>query len=397
MKSIIGLVIVGIVVIFGSRLVERPGAVSDFFKRFFAGGLAYLLLGVLLGPSGFSVFDENILTKFSPVTTIALYWIGFLFGINLRWMDLKKAQPSIYVLMLGQSLFTFFVVALAFRYIFSYSHLPMLGAQALVPALITLAACASGTSQSTIFRLINDKRFRGPVARVAAFTVSLDDMPAILICGLLTFFAQIPGEPSLDPLLRPPAAIFLGVGGGVILRSMLNSVAGGQTRLLIVLGGMAFGGGLAAYFHISPIFIGAIAGAAFANIGSHDEKVFTIVHQTESTMYVLFLLLVGGMFRIDNYMLPILGLAYFLIRAAGKVIGNYIFLAPARRYINSPMPLFGLAMLSQGGMALAIAVHYRGLFPSPLSDAVFAVIIIGVFISELVAYPLALRVAAKEF
>jgi Kef-type K+ transport system membrane component KefB len=397
MKSIIGLIIIGVAVIFGSRFIERPGAVSNFFKRFFAGGLAYLLLGVLLGPSGLAILDDRIIEKLSPVTTIALYWIGFLFGINLNWRDLKKVQPSVHILALGQSSFTFVMVALTFYFILTHRFQFAINQDVLAAALVALAACASGTNQSTLLRLLRDRRFRGPTARIAAVTATLDDLPAIVICGVLTFVAVIPGEAALAPLFKPAAAFVLGIGGAAVMRMLLKRVESDQVRLLIVLGCMAFSGGLSAFFRLSPIFIGALAGAVFANMGSRDERVFDIVHRTESTMYVLFLLLVGSMLYVNDLSLLWLGATYFLIRAAAKIIGNYLFLIPLRRNNSTPPKrLLGLSLLSQGGMALALAVHYRSLYRSPFADSIVAVIVFGVFISELFAYPLALRIAGKE-
>ena len=361
--------------------------------------MAYLLLGILLGPTGLAILDDRIVEKLSPVTTIALFWIGFLFGVNLNWRDLKKVQKSIFILAFGQSIFTFFLVALAFYYILLNHFENTLNHQVLLAALITLAACASGTNQSTILRLIHDRRFRGPTARIAAVIATLDDLPAIIITGLLTFFVHrsFPHEILMPGLNWLAAAIALGLIGGAVMRLLLNRVPSDQVRLLIVIGCMAFGGGLSAFLHLSPIFIGAIMGAAFVNAGPRDEKIFRIVHQGESTIYVLFLLLVGSMLHIKDFNWLSLGLMYFTIRAILKILGNYLFMLPSQQIGNlKPARLLGLSLLSQGGMALAIAVHYRSLYASPFADSIVAVIVCGVVVSELFSYPLALRVAARD-
>ncbi len=397
MKSLLGLLVITLVALFGSRLVEKSGHVPDLFQRLFAGGWVFILFGILLGPSLLGVIDHQVVLRLSPIVTIGLFWIAFLFGFHLSARDLRRISEPVFAFAFGQSIFAMAVVGVA-SWFFLVRFFPGLDYSVLAVAAATLAACASGTNQSTLLRLTYHPRFRGTSAQLAAVTATLDDLPAILVTGGLTFFwhRSLAGEVPLPGIVWLAAAVFLGVFGGFVMKGLLDKAENEQVRLLMVMGCFGIGGGLSAYLHLSPIFIGAVMGATFANIGGRDEKVFDVLHRSEGTFYVLFLVLAGGMLRITSAALPLLVLIYLVFRIAAKVLGGYIFLPGQwRARGEGPPRLIGLALLSQGGMALAFAIHYKSLYPSAIADPVVAVIIFGVIVNELFSYPLALRIAGR--
>lgn len=396
MKSLIGLLIIALAALFGSRLVERSGPVPDFFRRLFSGAPAYLFIGLALGPSFLGLITDQVLLKLSPLVTIALFWIGFLYGLHCRGRDLKRIPGSVFLFSLGQALVPFVVLALAFFFFF-HSYFDSLGPP--MAAAITLAACASGTSQSTVLRLTRHHRFRGPTARLAAVAATLDDLPAIIATGLVTFFIHktLPHETPLSGLVWLISAVGLGLLGGVLMKVLLQRAENSQARLLVIMGCMAVGGGIAAYLHLSPIFIGAVMGAVYANLGAEDREVFDLVHRSESTFYVLFLILVGSMIHAELASAAFYALIYITLRTLSKVAGGFLFLPPKKvPGTDTPSHWIGLALLSQGGMAIALAIHYRGVYASPIADMVVTIILIGVVVNELIAYPLALRVAGRD-
>lgn len=395
MKSLAGLAIIALLAIFGSRAFERKVHVPDLFRRLFSEGLIYLFAGVLLGPAVLGFIDNHLIERFSPVITIGLFWIGFLFGINLKFRDVKRLTPSVFLLTFGQACFVFVVVGALFFW-FLKSHIDTAGTLAVVAAAVTLAACASSTSQSTLLRLSTDRRFRGDTAQHAVVTATLDDLPAILFTGLLTFFGHrsLVGLTVLPGIVWLALALALGLFGGWVIKILLERAESNPVRLLVVLGCLSIGGGLTAYMHLSPIFVGAAMGVSYVNFAARDEKVFSIVTRSESTLYVLFLILIGGMLKPSWENLLFFVPLYLGLRILAKLAGGALFRVRSKEG-PKPSRLIGLALLSQGGMAIALAIHYRNLYASPVSDGVVTLVILGVAINQLFAAPLALWVAQR--
>jgi Kef-type K+ transport system membrane component KefB len=395
-KTILGLILIAFLALFGSRSVERTFHIPDAFRRLFTGGVGYLLLGVVLGPSVLGFINDQVLLELSPVVTVGLYWIGFLFGINLKIKDLRRVQTSVYALTAGQSLITFLGVLLV-AYLMLRGFSARIGMEAVVAASLTLAACAAGTSQGPMIRMAKDRRFRGPTAQVATVASTLDDFPGIIAIGLLTIFwhRSGPGLTTLPGVAWFGIAIFIGLAGGWVIRAIMERAESEQSRLALVLGAMALGGGITAYLHLSPIFVGVLSGLVYVNGTVRDDRVFLTVARSESTLYVLFLLLAGSMLHMQIEGVFVLTIVMLLVRTFGKTIGGMLF-APRVPAGPGPSHLVGLAMLAQGGLAIALAIQYRSFYPSPISDLIVSVVVIGVVINELVATPIAIRVAQRE-
>lgn len=393
MKSLIGLAIISLLALFGSRSFERKVNIPVFFKRFFADGMVYLCAGFIMGPALLGFINDDLVEKLSPVITIGLFWIGFLFGINLKYKDIKRLTQPVLLVAIGQAVVTFLFVATG-AYFMLRGLKGEIGSFAIAVSSLTLAACASGTNQSSLLRLSMTRTFRGPTAQVATVSATLDDIPAIFITGLITFFwhRTDAGQTDLHAMGWTLVALLLGISGGFIINVLLKRADSEQTRLLIVLGTSAVGGGLSAYLHLSPIFIGMVLGITYINLAERDEQVFEITQRSESTLYVLFLLLVGSMFKIQIEHLFIFVPIYLLLRTVGKIAGGALFSIPESAG-PKPSPWFGVALLSQGGLAIALVVQYAWLYHSPITDSIITIVILGVLINQTYATPLALKVA----
>jgi hypothetical protein len=129
-------------------------------------------------------------------------------------------------------------------------------------------------------------------------------------------------------------------------------------------------------------------GAVVANISPDPGRVFRVLQDWEKPIYVVFLMLAGAILEFSTPWIVLLAVAYAVVRGAGKVLGNLImvralpfqFLAPKR---------FGLGLIPQGGISLAMAISvvltYGALELNGRSaaDLLFAVVVLGVILSEL--------------
>jgi hypothetical protein len=99
-------------------------------------------------------------------------------------------------------------------------------------------------------------------------------------------------------------------------------------------------------------------------------------------------MLAGALLRFPTLWIFPLALTYALVRAGGKVLGNLVMV----RLVPLPFPTpkrFGLGLIPQGGISLAMAISgvltYAGLGLEGLNavDLLFAVVVLGVILSEL--------------
>ena len=95
--------------------------------------IGYIIVGIILGISGFKLFDGGVINNLSMVTYFALSMIGFMIGGELRWARIKRFGASILIITVFESLFSCFLCF--------YSHL-----------LFNIQPSSSSTSWRTCMR-----------------------------------------------------------------------------------------------------------------------------------------------------------------------------------------------------------------------------------------------------
>lgn len=394
MRLIVGLILLGLIALGGSRFIQSRVNLPTGVRRFFDSGVVFIVLGVTIGPAGLGVVDTYVLEQTGPLVVFCLGWIGFLFGTHLEWRRLRRLSTRMWTATVGEAMLTFVLVLAASAWFFA-RYLPAGGGDTASrwAALVTLAACAAGTAPASVFLLNDRPLFRGNLAQAIRLAASLDDLPGLIVFGLL--FAFVPlglggGAGLALAGLWMAASVLIGVILGLLMRTLTIMADDAQVHLLVVFGLIAFGAGAAAYLHLSPIFVGAVAGVAFANTAAGKERVFAVLAASERPIYVLFLVLVGSQWSAEaRYLLPLTAL-YLLVRAAGKTIGGFV--GAASMGVRELRPrLGGLAMLGQGGLAIAMAVSYARVYDTAITPLVVTALIVGVMVNELLG-PLAATV-----
>jgi len=384
-RLFLGLTVLVLITLTGSRFLQARFPLPVWLQRFFDSGLIFLVLGVALGPAGLQWINQTTLIQTNPLVLFFLGWIGFLFGAHLEWRRLRRVSGRLWAAMLGESLPPLLLVGAAAWWFFD-RYLPDAGtSHQRLAALITLSACASGTAPASVFWLGGRPLFTGATANQMRLLATLDDLPGLLVFGLMFVLLPPPALPDSDlwaVLLWLPGSVLIGVIMGYLLRALATTANDEQVTFLIVLGIIGFTAGFSAYVHLSPIFTGAVAGYTFVNTSRQKEKFFAVLAGSEHPIYVLFLILVGCHWTLSSESLYGMVLLYLGVRLSGKVGGGALAFAllraPQRRHHWA-----GLGLLGQGGMAVALAINYQLTYASPFSATVVTVLILGVFINEL--------------
>ncbi len=351
-------------------------------------GILFLLLGAVIGPSGFGLIDPEVLKQLGAIVVIGLGWIGFLYGIQLEYKSLRRFDPRLFWTALGEAGFTFLFVALAFGGIAFF----WLG-RADVAALLILASAAAGTAPAPLFILRSELPRRGPTYELLRFCASLDDLPGLIALGVL--FSIYHGEQlesaALTTLLWFVFQVALGLFAGWLthhLHEVVTTAQGGdpEASTLAFFGMVGLTSGFASYLGLSPLFVNAVAGITFANVSHHSERVYSGLARREHTVYVLFLLVAGCYWPFPGFRAFDVLLLYMVTRAVGKIAGTYFaskaFLAPIQPMREIP-PHVGMGLLPQGGLAIAMIVSYLWEFGNTAQSWAINLVHLSVILNEL--------------
>jgi Kef-type K+ transport system membrane component KefB len=399
-----------VLVVFGVLLVAAIGSSKALGESRYLGirllaktSLFFLVLGAVIGPSGLELIDPYVLKQMSPIVVIGLGWIGFLYGSTLEFRALRKFRNQMFWTALGEALATFFLVGSAFAVISKFGLVdwdPL--------AFVLLASTAACTAPLQRLLSDNGEEQEGASVRLAHFCSRLDDLPGILALGVLFSISppRIGESAAFSVFFWFAVQLVLGAVFGWVTDYLYHSIetSEGETDpgelTLVFFGMLCLSSGFAAYLGLSPLFVGVVSGMVFANHSEHVETLAGALAEKEHTVFVLFLLVSGCYwpFRGFNAWIPLL--VYLVIRLLGKVVGSQL----SRRLFwnddtgdeSKASETFGLALVPQGGLAIAMVVSYLWTFSDSSAAWAINIVHISVIVNDLLAPYLMKRVGGHE-
>jgi len=226
------------------------------------------------------------------------------------------------------------------------------------------------------------------------FISSLNDLFAIVLFGSIIGFYATPeniGGSVFLPWEKLPLSLLLGILMGSLFLLLFRTRMAEADRTLVIIGLVLFGGGMSYLLKISPLLLYLVAGAVMANFSSRKEEAFQLLLRIEKPLYLIFLMISGAYLHLEGPHVILFVLLYSTVRAASHVIGGRLFLQGT---FQSFIPYrfrgsLGWGLLSQGGIAVALAIHCRLWFPYlfeySLFELVFSVLLVGILLNELIA------------
>ncbi|MEJ2634200.1 MAG: hypothetical protein P8184_02780 [Calditrichia bacterium] len=381
MTPFLGLLLILIITFIGARFFSHSAVLkSPLFSGLVVSGIPYILVGVLLGPRFFNFLNTEIIDSLRPLISLALGWIGLLFGIQLRWRNLQRFPRNYLLFTSVQSLITFVIIFITMTAVF-FILIPS-PFHNLWEAVFILAALGSVTAPLTISRILIDKRVKGRLSHLIQFIASLDSFWGITIAGLAMAVFHQPALRWFTSfwewiLLTIAISIFL----GVIFRYLIQLRFLSDEVFLLVFGLLIFASGIGFYLRLSPIFIAMIIGITLAQFPRESEKVMRVLHQAEKPIYLFLLIFAGSLWNYRFWEEIILILFFIASRFAGKQIGGLF----SARYINCAFPIpsdIGKATLSFGGVSLAIAFNFQLFYGGATGDFLMSATILAIFIFD---------------
>jgi len=372
----------------GSRLALRTGT-------------PFLAVGFVLGPSGLGLLTVEAVEALSPLLALGIGWVGFHFGLQLDYESLERFPKRLYAFALGQA-----ALSLAIFGAVGFALTRLAGLEGPMPLLLVLvAACTAAITTPAGIALVSSTfQVRGQLRDLLLFVGSIDAIVSI-VATQLTYSLFRPG--AVLQGVAPPsqlglAAMALGVGVvcGIVFIWLTRSRPASEELVLFLLGGCAFAAGVALQWDLSPLFVSMIMGAVVANLSRSRARIQLLLTRWEKPVYVTFLLLAGALLRLPTWLVLPLALGYTALRFASKVGSAALLVRPLGLTESVPRSV-GLGLIPQGGISIAMAVSATLLYSDLRIGGVdaeailFAVIVIGVALSDLVGPPFTLRLLRR--
>ena len=344
-----------LVALLGAQLTftQRPVPLGP--RIIIAIGGPFVVLGFLLGPHLTNLLSRETVDLLTPLLALGLGWIGLLFGLQLDRDHLRQFPRFYLVLAWLQAVVAFAVVYAVGRFVVAAWLL--VSADAIV---LAAAATACVSTPAAIALVANAYNSRGRVVRFLFYAGSLDAVVGIVALEL-THAAYHTGASSniaaLSLIEWFAISVLLGCFFGVLFLSLTRVRPRTQEFMLFLIGLVLFASGTAFYLGLSPLFVCMIAGSVIGNLSPLRRRAYAALSEWEKPIYIMTLVLAGALLQFSSWWIVPLVAAYVGARLIAKWLGGVVAYSVRPREFSIPGS-FGLALVPQGGITLAMAISF---------------------------------------
>ncbi|MBE0615934.1 MAG: cation:proton antiporter [Burkholderiales bacterium] len=351
----------------------------------------FMLVGLIIGPSGLNLLTAEVLSDARVVVDIALGLILYRLGLSLDLGIIARA-PYLLVTAVLESAATFLAVYLTLVY-FGFAALPA--------ALI--AAISISSSPAVLLHVAHEVNASGPVTDSAQSLVALNNVIAFLaFSALLPSFHSAADAPwqmiVFQPLYRLAGSVLLATAAGHLLHYLARKTEkASQYHLALVAGAIMFTLGAAETLNLSTLFAPLVLGIVVKNL-EHQDLVSDLDfgEALELFFIVLFVFAGANMHLRELWHYGWLVLALVAARSVAKWMGAFVGGLAFRRPIRQSAST-GLLLIPMAGLAIGLVQTSERLFPATAAP-VTALVLAAVAVFEFMGPPLvgwALRVVGE--
>lgn len=330
--------------------------------------------------------------------------IAFSLGEELHRDRIRQVGiKAIYICVL-QAMLTWLLLSIGFHYLFSFSWINS----------FLIGSIGIATAPALIFILMNKLKIEGKLKSILANIVVLDDIIEVIFFSIFLSIAvslNKGGELSFihiakDLFIEFVLAIAIGALIFLALKFTLkpkrtedhdenseetfivNLLSKHSTPsveiLLIIIGFIAIGISVAINFELPFLITAVVAGFLISNFHSHAIFDSLKIGNVMPIFNLLFFGIIGSTVRLESFSLDSLVfiLGYILLRATGKIVGNYLGCKITHQdpKITACLPKL---MLPQAGMAAVETILVLSVLPGADGELIFNTVIPALVVFEL--------------
>lgn len=356
---------------------------------------AYLVVGILLGPYLFKMFNSNfdgvlsekMVKSFGVIVDLALGFIAFSIGSEFKLSSIKKIGKGIITITIMQSLMALVFVDLFL--IITCLIAGNLGAN--LPLILTLGAIATATAPAATLMVVKQYKARGPVTDILLPVVAFDDAIGLILFSISFSVAQVLAKQyagvegatiSLKNILLMPLCeivLSLAIGAllGFILTMAMKYFKSRANRLICMLAAVILGVGFCELFaekfnmELSSLLTCMMIGAIFCNMEKDAINILDGVERWTPALFMLFFILSGAELDftvMGNWTVIGICVVYLIARSFGKYFGAS--LGCTMTHTGGTIKKYlGLTLLPQAGVAIGMARSSSSTFNSFATDS----------------------------
>lgn len=351
--------------------------------------IAYLVLGIIVGESGFKIISSDFLSSFEPFNYFALGLISFALGGELDLGILKKHGKILTWVLFLEAFGAFILVGLGFFFLaglfFDFNTALVI---ALLAGSISAATAAAGTTD-----VLWEYRAKGLMTTTLLGVIALDDVLALMLFAISSSAAfgilGLSGS-TLENIIKPVyeigGASLLGWGAAKLLSSQLKAYTEEERIFVFTMGMVILVLGISLVLDIDMLMAATVMGFSLKNYAPRKTTVILkLLEKFAGPIYLLFFVFVGAKLTLSSVspVMLIFILAFLVLRMGGKwlgtAVGAKISSAPAKIAKYLPLCLF-----SQSGVAIGLSLIAAQRFPGTVGQTILVVVTTTVFIVQLI-------------
>ncbi|OYT73350.1 MAG: peptidase [Chloracidobacterium sp. CP2_5A] len=342
----------------------------------------FMLTGLLFGPSGLALLDEETLEESGILVDIALGLILYRLGLSLN-IALLKERPTLAVASLAESALTFIAIIGA---------LWIVGFSIVVAALV--GAIVVSSSAAVLLHVAHEVKAAGDVTNTTKVLVAVNNLISFVAFSALLPLAQYSSAKSWSDILLLPTyrffgSILLGCAIGLAIYFLTHQTRDAvQYRLAFVIGAVTLTIGLAKALNLSALFAPLALGVVVKNLEKEDMLSQIEFGESFELFFIVLFVSAGANLHFHELiaLAPAVGLLV-LARSLAK-IGGVMAVAAATREPLAAAAARGLLLIPMAGLAIGLTRTTAELFPDK-SVSIAGIVLGAVAVFETIGPPLA--------
>ena len=362
--------------------------------------IAYLLVGILIGPSLINLIPNEFITRSSFISDVALVFVAFTAGEFFKFGVIKKSLGKAIIITVLESVMTFALIFLLCFFVFRLE----------APFSLLLASLASATAPTSTIMTIKQTGSKGHYVTTLLEVLALDGVIALVLYTIsISIFVGVADGSALGfadiawPLLKMIICLVIGVAFGFALKFMISSKRTTGNRLIIVVAVLLLFCGVCSLLGQSPLLGGIAIGTIYTNMckTKDEEKVFAQVNYFMPPIMLVFFVR-GGMsldFKVfaqsstlTTVPFIVIVLSFLAVRFAGKYGGTFVGSAVTAQP-KETRNFLGFGLIPQASVAIALATMAANTLQayghSDYATALLAIVLASSIIFELIGPVLA--------
>lgn len=347
---------------------------------------AFLVGGLIVGPSVLGLLSQDALEGFSVITEAALGFIAYSIGAEFKLSYLRRigAKPLTITVFEGLGAVVCVDVVLIGGALLGLPGFDL-------PMCVALGAIAAATAPAATLMVIRQYKARGPVSEMLLPVVAMDDALGLIAFAVSMNIAQAlasgaamtAGAMILSPLLEIAGSLLLGSALGVLISLLARFFKSRGNKLALTIAFVFLALALCDLWGLSNLLCIMMMGALMTNLCPAAGVIIEQTDRFTPPLFLLFFVISGA--ELDLSVLPTVGLVgacYVLVRVLGKWLGASLGSRAVHAHPNVQKYL-GLTLLPQAGVAIGMAQLALTRLPA-YGSRIQAVVLAGTLIYELV-------------